>query len=86
MQVGTYRPITSGGINVADSLDAANVTGSIASAFNGTLQINANDLELVVTLKPPYEQWIAGFSVGALTGKNDDPASNDLADRGHPGG
>jgi autotransporter-associated beta strand protein len=78
LQVGTYKLITSGGINVADSLDAANVTGSITSTFNGTLQINGNDLELVVTLKPPYEQWIAGFSVGALTGKNDDPDSDGL--------
>ena len=78
LQVGTYKLITSGGINVVDSLDAANVTGSITSTFNGTLQINGNDLELVVTLKPPYEQWIAGFSVGALTGKNDDPDSDGL--------
>jgi fibronectin-binding autotransporter adhesin len=79
LEAGTYTLVTSNGISVSDSLDAANVTGPISPAFNGTLQINGNNLELVVVPKPPYDQWIAGFSVGALTGKNDDPDSDGVS-------
>lgn len=76
LQAGTYKLVTSGGINLGDTLDGANIAGPIAPGFNGTLQINGNDLEIVVSTASPYETWIAGFSVGLLTGPNDDPDSD----------
>jgi autotransporter-associated beta strand protein len=70
LELGTYKLITSGG--VTGTLDPADLRGVIG-AFSGTLQLTGNDLELVVGPKTPYENWIAGFSVGSLTDPTDDP-------------
>jgi fibronectin-binding autotransporter adhesin len=72
LEVGTYKLITSAG--VIGALDPANLGGRMG-AFNGTLQISVDskDLEVVVTPASPFEIWMSGFSVGALTGLNDDP-------------
>ena len=52
LQVGTYKLITSSGINPGDTLDAANLSGAIG-ALTGTLQITGGDLELVVSAGGP---------------------------------
>jgi autotransporter-associated beta strand protein len=55
LQTGTYKLITSGGINGGDTLDAANLVGTIG-VFVGTLQITGNDIELVVA-PSGYDSW-----------------------------
>ena len=46
-----YKLITSGGITALNTLDPANLTGSLPGGLlTGTLQISGNDIELVVTL------------------------------------
>jgi autotransporter-associated beta strand protein len=69
LEPGTYKLITSGGIN--GTLDPSKLSGLIGT-FAGTLQLSGNDLELVIS-PSSYGTWIAGFNVGALTGPNDDP-------------
>ena len=48
LQNGTYTLITSGGINSGDSLDGAALSGPVGTG-TGTLQINGNNIELVVS-------------------------------------
>jgi len=48
LQAGTYKLITSAALNGGDALDGADLSGGIG-AFTGTLQLNGNDLELVVS-------------------------------------
>jgi autotransporter-associated beta strand protein len=55
LEPGTYKLITSGGINSGDTLDSANLVGTIG-AFTVALQITGNDLELVVS-SPGYDSW-----------------------------
>lgn len=56
LQAGTYPLIYSGNL-VNGTLDSADLSGTIG-AFNATLQINGNDLELVVTdSATPYDVW-----------------------------
>jgi autotransporter-associated beta strand protein len=52
LTAGTYKLITSGGIS--GTLDSAKLTGTLG-AFNATLSLNGNDLEL--TLVHPFTIW-----------------------------
>jgi autotransporter-associated beta strand protein len=72
LQAGTYTLITSGSIN--GSLDATDQSGEIATGFNGSLQSNGNNLELVVTAATtgaPYDTWASQITNG-LSLRTDD--------------
>jgi len=78
LEVGSHKLITSAGISA--TLDAATLTGTIG-AFNTTLQITGNDVELVVSSATiPCDSWasanrLTGAS-GLENGKGDDPDGN----------
>ena len=44
-----YKLITSGSLNLGDTLDPGSLTGALPDGFIGALQITGNDIELVVT-------------------------------------
>ncbi len=76
LETGTYKLITSGGM--VGTLDPADLSGAIGS-FTGTLQINGNDLELVVSpgVGTPYAFWSGGASFDADA--NGDGVDNGIA-------
>jgi autotransporter-associated beta strand protein len=55
LEAGTYTLVTSGGINGGDSLDPANLTGTIGS-LDGTLRIDGSSIVLDVTVGG-YSAW-----------------------------
>lgn len=59
LQAGTYTLVTSGGINSGDSLDANNLSGTIATGFDGALQVDGSTVKLMVTAAAPggYDSW-----------------------------
>jgi autotransporter-associated beta strand protein len=80
LQNGTYTLIQSGGLTGELDSETANLTGSVG-AGNGTLQITATNIELVVSGiggTTPYEDW-AGSGVLFDADANDDGVANGLA-------
>jgi len=77
LQTGTYKLVTSG--SRTGTLDAANLSGLIG-AFIGTLQLNGNDVELVVSTT--FASWINGFFPGEtnplIIGAARDPDSDGI--------
>ena len=76
LETGTYKLITSSGL--IGALDSADLSGAIG-AFTGTLLINGNDLELVVSTggATPYATWSDGAAFNADA--NGDRVDNGLA-------
>lgn len=76
LQAGTYTLITSTGLT--GTVDSG--TALIATGFNGKLQTNGNNLELVVTAvaSSPYQIW-AGSGVAFDADTNNDGVDNGMA-------
>lgn len=81
LQAGTYTLITSSALG--GSVDATVAT--IASGFNGKLQISGNDLQLVVTAAggTTYATWIDSYFTGetnpAIIGTGADPDKDGIS-------
>ncbi len=70
VEVGTYTLITSSGIHGGDSLDGADLSGPFAG-MTGTLQINGNNLELVISGGDSFPPTVASLSpINNATGVN----------------
>jgi hypothetical protein len=74
-----YKLITSSGITALNTLDPANLTGTLPGGLTGTLQITGGDLELAVTpgSGSAYDTWAAAKGLTGLpgfeNGKTEDP-------------
>jgi autotransporter-associated beta strand protein len=79
LQAGTYTLITSSGI--IGTLDSNNLSGPIATGFDGSLQPNGNNLELVVTATTAasaYDTWASQITNG-LNLRTDDADGDGLS-------
>ncbi len=78
LELGTYKLIVSSGL--LGGLDSSDLTGPVANySFTGTLQLNGNDLELVVSpgTASPYTVWSGGGAF--LADANGDGLTNGIA-------
>ncbi len=65
-----YKLITSSGITALNTLDPANLTGTLPGGLTGTLQLNGGDLELAVTSGggSAYDTWATAKGLTGLPG------------------
>jgi autotransporter-associated beta strand protein len=81
-----YKLITSGGITALNTLDPADLSGSLGGGFTGTLQITGNDLELVVTSGGNTAPTISAISnLSVPSGGNTGPLAFTVGDAETPG-
>jgi fibronectin-binding autotransporter adhesin len=73
-----YKLITSGGITALDTLNPADLSGTLPGGLTGTLQIIGGDVELVVTSGggSSYDTWATAKGLTGAPGSSTDPAKD----------